>query len=74
MIIHRIDAQSDDLAPTFLELTVKSRNRAEFSGADRGEVLRVGEQHRPSIFHLIVEPDTAGAGGRGEVGRWVVYP
>ena len=42
---------------------------AELGGADRREILRVREQHRPFVADPVVEPDSAFGGLGFEIGR-----
>src|SRR5438094_3359632 len=55
MIAGRIDGQSDDLHVSAVELWLDPRHIAEFGRADRGEVLRVGEQDGPGVVDPVME-------------------
>ena len=59
MILERIDTDGDRLDAALLELWLELGSVAEFSGADRRVVRRVGEQDRPAIADPLVEVDVA---------------
>lgn len=49
MALDGVCAQADELAVPLGELRLELRESAELSGADRGVVLRVGEEDNPSV-------------------------
>ena len=55
MAVDRIDRQTDDLDAALVELRLDLGHVAEFGGAYRREVLRVGEQYGPGIADPVVE-------------------
>ncbi|MCY1457568.1 hypothetical protein D9M71_748740 [compost metagenome] len=65
---HRVHGQRQHLHPTLGELALEPGGQAEFGGAYRGEVRRVGEQHAPAVAEPFVETDGAGAGILFEIG------
>ena len=67
----RVDRQADDLHVALVELGLELGDVAELGGADRREVLRVGEQHAPAVAEPLVEVDLALGGLGGEVGGGV---
>jgi hypothetical protein len=62
VVIGPVDRQTDHFHAPALELALDLRHVAELSGADRGEILRVREQHRPGIADPAVEADPAFGG------------
>ena len=62
-----VDAQADHLDVALVELGLELGHRAQLGGADRGEVLRVREEHRPAVALPVVEVDGAFGGVGGEV-------
>jgi hypothetical protein len=73
VVLHRIDAEADDLGVALLELGLQLRHVAELGGADGREVLGVGEQDGPSVADPLMEVDPAFRGLRREVRRLVAY-
>ena len=67
MIAGRVDTEADDLAVAFFELRLEAGHVAELGRADRGEVLGMGKQNRPSIADPIVERDSAFRRLRSEI-------
>ena len=63
--------KADDLDVALVELGLELGHVAELGGADRGEVLGVGEQDAPGIAEPLVEPDLALRGVRLEIGRGI---
>jgi len=59
MPVDRIDAEPDDLDPALVELRLDAGHVAELGGADRREILRMGEQDAPGIPEPIMEADMA---------------
>ena len=59
MLVERVDREADDLDVALLELGLDARHVAELRRADRREVLRVREQHRPRVADPVVELDRA---------------
>ena len=57
MVVDRVDRQADDLGIALVELGLDARHVAQLGGADRGEVLRVREQHRVAVADPLVEID-----------------
>ena len=64
MPVDGIDAQPDQLDAALVEFRLQLGERAEFGGADRGEILRMREQQRPAVADPVVELDLA-LGGFG---------
>ena len=54
-----IDREPDDLHAALVELGLDPGHVAELGRADRREVLRVREQHRPGVADPVVEADRA---------------
>src|SRR5262249_31427848 len=57
VLVDRIHAEPDDLDAALVELGLDLGHVAELRRADRGEVLRVREQHRPRVADPVVEVD-----------------
>src|SRR5271168_119036 len=57
MVAYRIDRQSDHLDPALVELRLQLGYGAQFGGADRGEILGVGEQNDPAVACPFIEID-----------------
>ena len=68
VVVERVDRQADHLDVALVELGLDLGHVAELGGADRGEVLGVGEQHAPAVAEPLVEVDRALGGLGGEVG------
>ena len=66
--LDRIDRETDDLDIAFLEFRLDLGDVAELSGANRGEVLRVREEHTPAVSKPLVEVNRAQSGLGGEIG------
>jgi hypothetical protein len=47
MVVHGIDAESDNLHITPVELGLDFGHVSQFGRADLGKVLRAGEEHAP---------------------------
>ena len=58
MVADRIDREPDDLDVSAVELGLDLGHITELGRADRGEVFRVGEQHRPRAVDPVVEVDS----------------
>ena len=71
VVVGRVDREADDLDAAPVELGLDLRHVAELGRADRREVLRVREQHRPRVADPLVEPDRAFGGLRLEVRRGI---
>jgi hypothetical protein len=75
-----VDRQADDLHAALVELRLDLGHVAELGGADRGEVLGVGEQDPPGFAEPVVEADRPFARLRLEVrsgianGQWHGLP
>jgi hypothetical protein len=54
-----IDAEPDQPDAALVEFGLKLCQGTEFSGADRGKILRVREQQRPAIADPVMELDLA---------------
>ncbi len=54
-----IDRKAYDLDIAFIEFRLEASHGAEFGGADRREVLRMGEQDGPRIPDPVMEADVA---------------
>ena len=67
-----VDAEADELGVSPGELRLDLGQVAKLGGADRGEVLRMGEQDRPLVADQVVKPDLAVRGFGFEVGGGVV--
>ena len=63
-----VDREADDLHAAAVELRLDLGHVAELGGADRGEVLRVGEEDHPGAVDPVVEVDRSLAGVRFEIG------
>ncbi|MCY1415612.1 hypothetical protein D9M71_311030 [compost metagenome] len=80
VVADRVDGQADHLGIALVELGLELGHVTQLSGADRSEVLRVGEQDGPLIADPLVEVDRAFGGFGGEIGRFItnadchVYP
>lgn len=59
MALDRVGAQPDELHAALGEFRLELGKGAELSGADRGVVLRVGEEDDPVIANEIVEVNRA---------------
>ena len=57
VVVHRVDREADHLDVAAVELRLDAGHVAELRRADRREVLRVREQHRPRVADPIVEAD-----------------
>src|SRR5438067_7105594 len=68
--LDRVDGQSDDLHAAAVKLGLDLRHVTELGRADRREVLRVREQHRPRVTNPLVEVDRSLGGLCLEVRRW----
>src|SRR5579863_4504146 len=64
MAIDGVNAQSDQLDAALVEFRLQFGERAELGGADRGKILRMREQQRPTVADPVVEPNFA-IGGFG---------
>src|SRR6201984_2313676 len=62
MLVHRIDAQADQLDAAPVEFRLQLGERAELGRADRGKILGVREQKCPAIADPVVELDFAFGG------------
>src|SRR5205807_1391024 len=69
--VHGIDAEADDLGVAPGELGLKLGQISQFGGADRGEVLRMGEEDAPGVAQPVVEADRSLRGFGLEIGRGV---
>ena len=72
MAVDRVDAESDQLGVALGELGLDLGHVAKLGGADRGEVLGMGEQDRPLVADPLVEIDRSLRRLSREVGRGVV--
>src|SRR6185436_5146461 len=70
----RIDAETNDLAAPLVELGLQAGHVAELGRADRGEILRMGEEDGPSRADPLVEVDGPLGGLRSEVWSLAVDP
>ena len=68
MQFDRIDAEADNLYPAPVEFRLDAGHIAELGGADRREILGVGEQHGPTIAEPVVKPNAALSGVGLEIG------
>ena len=68
VVVDRVDGEADDLDVPAVELGLDLGHVAELGRADRGEVLRVREQHGPRVADPVVEADRAFRRLRLEVG------
>ncbi|MOA00635.1 hypothetical protein D3C78_1200070 [compost metagenome] len=64
----RVHRKRQDLHAALGEVVLELGGQAEFGGADRSEIRRVGEQHAPAVAEPVMEAKTAGAGFLFEVG------
>jgi hypothetical protein len=67
-LINGVDGQADDLHAAAVELRFDLRHVPELGGANRREVLGVGERHGPRAVHPVVEADAALGGVRLKIG------
>jgi hypothetical protein len=72
MGLARVDAQADELGVALGELGLDLGHVTELGRADRGEVLRMGEQDRPFVADPVVKADLALRGFGGEVGSSLI--
>lgn len=68
----RINTKSDHFGAPRRELLIECRDGAQLSGADRGEILGMREEHRPVITDPFVKLDGAVSGFSSEVGCDIV--
>ncbi len=68
VILHRIHRNGDHLALAFGEFVLQPGGLAQFGGAYRREIGRVGEQYGPPVADPVVEVDPAFSGIGLEVG------
>ncbi len=71
MIFDAIDRNAQNLGVACGPFIGQLCNRAEFSGADRSEVLGVAEQDRPAVADPVVQGDLSQLGRNGQVGDGV---
>ena len=67
MGVNGIDRKADGLYVSLVPFGLELGHGAQFGGADRGEVLRVAEQHAPRVAEPVVKLDLALGGLGGEV-------
>src|SRR4029077_2479906 len=70
VVVHRIDAEADDLGVALVEFGLELRHVAKLGGADRREILGMGEQDRPAIADEVVEIDRTLGRIRREIRRF----
>ena len=61
-LVDGIDGKPHQLDAALVEFRLQPGQRAEFGGADRGEILRMREQQRPAVADPVVEFDLAFGG------------
>lgn len=59
MALDSVGAQTDELDVALSELGLELREGTQLGGADRGVILRVGEQNDPLVADEVVELDRA---------------
>ena len=59
MIFERIDAETDHFDAAFVEFRLEAGNLTKFRRANRSEIRRVREQHRPVVTHPFMEFERA---------------
>ena len=69
MALDSICAQTDELDAPLSELGLEFSEGTELGGADRGVVLRVGEEDDPTVANKLVEVNGTTGGLGLEVGR-----
>src|ERR1700752_4735142 len=57
MVADGIDAEADDLRVALVELRLELGHVAQLGGADRGEILGMGEQDAPAVAEPLMEAD-----------------
>jgi len=67
-----VDGEADDLCAALRELAFEASHGAEFGGADRGEVLGMGEENGPAVSDPFMEVDGALGGVGGEIGSNII--
>ncbi|MNP40369.1 hypothetical protein D3C76_1340070 [compost metagenome] len=71
MVADRVDGKAHHLGVALVELRLELGQVAQLGGADRGEVLRVGEQDGPLVADPLVEVEGAFGAFGGEIGGFV---
>ncbi|MCY1350079.1 hypothetical protein D9M69_363020 [compost metagenome] len=71
VVADRVDGKAHHLGVALVELGLEPGHVAQLGGADRGEVLRVGEQDGPLVADPLVEVEGAFGGFCGEIGGFV---
>lgn len=64
----RIGAQTEQLCAALVELGLKAGHLSQLGGADRGEVLGVGEEDEPVVADVLMKVDGPLGGVGLEVG------
>ena len=68
VLVDRVDREADDLDVTAVEVRLDLRHVAQLRRADRREVLRMREEHRPRVADPVVKVDAPLRRLRLEVG------
>ncbi len=68
MIVHRVHRQAQHLDAALVEFRFQLGDRAQLGGADRREILGMGEEQHPAIAGPVIEVQLAFGGVGGEVG------
>ncbi|MNL19988.1 hypothetical protein D3C87_1412170 [compost metagenome] len=71
VVADRVDAQPEDLGVALVELWLEFGQIAQFSGANRSEILRMGKQDGPAITDPLVEIERAFGGLGSEIRSFV---
>src|SRR4029434_3737837 len=73
VVAHRIGAQTDDLAVSFIELRLEAGHVAKLGCTHGSEIFRVGKQNRPTIANPLVKVNFAARSLRRKIRRNIVY-
>jgi hypothetical protein len=73
MVIHGVNAQSNDLSTTFVELWFQAGQVAKLGRADGREVLRVREQDGPFVSDPFVKSNRPFSAFGREIGCFLAY-
>lgn len=68
MAVDGVGAQAQELYAAFGELGFKAGHFTQFSGADGGIILRVGEENDPVVTNVLMQVDGTLCGVGLEVG------
>src|SRR5215470_13575918 len=59
MLVDRVDREADDLDAAFVELRLDLGHVSELGRANRGEILRMREQHAPGAAYPLMKANAA---------------